>query len=192
VFLIATALPRVFTPVFLCCGVLTGAVCAQAANSSAPAPAAAQPTFTRSEVVAILANSRRIVSPRGIEELSAVSINGIPQYLGIRGKDARNPILLFIHGGPASPEMPYSYTFQTPWEDYFTVVEWDQRGTGKTFAASDPSKISDVEEAGFQLRLRRVGAEPGLLRSRAECDRQRQRAHPEPSVARSCRLRHRE
>ena len=94
--------------------------------------------------VAIIANSRKIVSPRGIEELIAVEINGIPQYLSIRGKDLRNPILLFIHGGPASPEMPADYTFQTPWEDYFTVVEWDQRGTGKTYAASDPAKIADT------------------------------------------------
>ena len=100
--------------------------------------------LSRKEVTAIIANSRKIVSAHGIEELIAVQINGIPQYLSIRGKDLRNPILLFIHGGPASPEMPADYTFQTPWEDYFTVVEWDQRGTGKTYAASDPAKIADT------------------------------------------------
>jgi proline iminopeptidase len=123
---------------------IAATVCTQAATSSSPAPAAAEPTFTRSRVEAIIANSRKIVSPRGIEELRPININGIPQYLGIRGKDVRNPILLFIHGGPASSEMPYSYTFQSPWEDYFTVVEWDQRGTGKTYAASDPSRIADT------------------------------------------------
>jgi pimeloyl-ACP methyl ester carboxylesterase len=117
---------------------------AQTAIQSDTAPKAAEMTFRRSEVVAIIANSRKVVSPRGIEELIAVQINGIPQYLSIRGKDLRNPILLFIHGGPASPEMPADYTFQTPWEDYFTVVEWDQRGTGKTYAASDPAKIADT------------------------------------------------
>ena len=73
-----------------------------------------------------------------------VQINGIPQYLSIRGRDLRNPILLFIHGGPASPEMPADYTYQSPWEDYFTVVQWDQRGTGKTYVASDPAKIADT------------------------------------------------
>jgi pimeloyl-ACP methyl ester carboxylesterase len=35
-----------------------------------------------------------------------------------------------------------SWTFQTPWEDYFTVVQWDQRGAGKTYAANDPEKVA--------------------------------------------------
>jgi pimeloyl-ACP methyl ester carboxylesterase len=38
--------------------------------------------------------------------------------------------------------MPLAYTFQRPWEDYFTVVQWDQRGTGKTYAANDPDKVA--------------------------------------------------
>jgi pimeloyl-ACP methyl ester carboxylesterase len=116
----------------------------QAAAPPATVSTPADMTLTRKEVATIIANSRKIVSPHGIEELIPVQINGIPQYLSIRGKDLRNPILLFIHGGPASPEMPADYTFQTPWEDYFTVVEWDQRGTGKTYAASDPAKIADT------------------------------------------------
>jgi hypothetical protein len=39
--------------------------------------------------------------------------------------------LLFLHGGPASTDMPVSWAFQTPWEDYFTVVQWDQRGAAR-------------------------------------------------------------
>ncbi len=38
--------------------------------------------------------------------------------------------------------MPADYTFQNPWEDYFTVVQWDQRGTGKTYAANNPNVIA--------------------------------------------------
>ena len=34
----------------------------------------------------MIANSRKIVTPRGIEELIPVQINGVPQYLSIRGK----------------------------------------------------------------------------------------------------------
>ncbi|MFC5742093.1 alpha/beta fold hydrolase [Dyella tabacisoli] len=92
--------------------------------------------MSRDEVTRILAGNRQIVSPRGIDETVKVRIGGIDQWLSIRGKDRRNPILLFLHGGPASPAMPESYTFQTPWEDYFTVVQWDQRGAGKTYAAN--------------------------------------------------------
>lgn len=85
---------------------------------------------------AIIRERERIVSPNGIEELTAVPVNGEKQWLSIRGQDKRNPVLLFLHGGPGSPTMPEAWTFQSPWEDFFTVVQWDQRGAGKTYAAN--------------------------------------------------------
>src|SRR5579862_6445981 len=101
-------------------------------------------TMTRAEVTSILAAVRQVVTPNGIEELRPLRINGASQWVSIRGKDRRNPILLVLHGGPGSPTMPASYTFQTPWEDYFTVVEWDQRGAGKTYAANDPVVLAST------------------------------------------------
>ncbi len=111
-----------------------------------PTPAAsAQPDMlSRKEVTGIIADSRKIVSPNGVEELLAVPINGTRQWLSIRGADRRNPILLVLHGGPGSPTMPADYTFQNPWEDYFTVVEWDQRGAGKTYASNDPKALAST------------------------------------------------
>lgn len=106
----------------------THAATAPTASASTAAIAAASPAsppMSRDKVVSILANNRRIVSPSGIDETIKLRIGGIDQWLSIRGKDRRNPILLFLHGGPASPAMPEAYTFQTPWEDYFTVVQWD-------------------------------------------------------------------
>lgn len=70
----------------------------------------------------------------GIDESRAVEIGGIKQWISIRGTDPKNPIILFLHGGPGSPMMGESWTFQRPWEDFFTVVQWDQRGSGKTFS----------------------------------------------------------
>jgi pimeloyl-ACP methyl ester carboxylesterase len=52
--------------------------------------------------------------------------------------------LLFIHGGPGSPELPNRYLFEGPWTDYFTVVEWDQRGAGKTYALNDPTEVGST------------------------------------------------
>jgi pimeloyl-ACP methyl ester carboxylesterase len=98
--------------------------------------------LARSEVTRTIADARKIVTGRGTEDSRAVSINGIQQWISVRGKDRRNPILLLLHGGPGSPEMPYDWTFQTPWEDFFTVVEWDQRGAGKTYALNDAAKIA--------------------------------------------------
>jgi len=98
--------------------------------------------FTRSAAQAILRDARKIPEPRGVEELEAVEIGGVRQWISVRGRDRRNPILLFVHGGPGSPEMPASWLYQAPWEDYFTVVQWDQRGAGKTAAANDAEKVT--------------------------------------------------
>ncbi|GLQ90420.1 alpha/beta fold hydrolase [Dyella flagellata] len=99
-------------------------------------------TMTRTEVTRIIANANRIVAPNGVQELVKVPINGIDQWLSIRGRDRRNPILLVLHGGPGSPNIPDDYLYQSPWEDYFTVVQWDQRGAGKTYAANAEQQMA--------------------------------------------------
>jgi pimeloyl-ACP methyl ester carboxylesterase len=117
---------------------------ATAASSAAPAAASddAAGMISRAEVTRIIDNTRRIVSPNGVDERVKLRIGGIDQWLSIRGRDRRNPILLFLHGGPAAVTMPASYTFQSPWEDFFTVVQWDQRGAGKTYAANTEQQMS--------------------------------------------------
>jgi len=90
----------------------------------------------------ILAEVGKIVSPNGIDEAKAVEIGGIRQWITVRGRDRRNPILLVLHGGPAAPDLPNRYLFEGPWTDYFTVVEWDQRGSGKTYELNEPEKIA--------------------------------------------------
>jgi proline iminopeptidase len=108
----------------------------------APAIGNASDAFTRDRARSIVANVQKVVTEHGIDKQMPVPINGTKQWITIRGRDTRNPILLFIHGGPAAPEMPTSWTFQNSWEDYFTVVHWDQRGAGKTYNANDPAKIA--------------------------------------------------
>ena len=120
---------------------LAGLALAPAARAQAGASAAASSADWRAPVQKILRDVRRIPAPPGIEETRAVRIGGIDQWISVRGHDRRNPILLFIHGGPASTEMPVSWLYQSGWEDYFTVVQWDQRGAGKTYVANDPAVV---------------------------------------------------
>jgi pimeloyl-ACP methyl ester carboxylesterase len=91
---------------------------------------------------AIIADARRILTPRGVERLEAVRIGGIDQWVSIRGRDRRNPVLLVIHGGPGYVLMPESWWMSRDWEEYFTVVHWDQRGAGKTLLLNDPAKLA--------------------------------------------------
>lgn len=94
------------------------------------------------EARGIVGELQRIVAPSGLQETHTVRIGGIDQVITVRGMDRANPILLYVHGGPAAPMMPASWTFQKPWEDYFTVVQWDQRAAGRTHRANDPDGVA--------------------------------------------------
>jgi pimeloyl-ACP methyl ester carboxylesterase len=98
--------------------------------------------FSRVEATRIIGNARKIVNPNGIERLEKSRIDGIEQWVSIRGADRRNPVLLYIHGGPGYVSMPMSWWFARGWEDYFTVVQWDQRGAGKTYMLNNPATIA--------------------------------------------------
>lgn len=67
-----------------------------------------------------------------------VNLGGVEQTILIRGDDRAKPILLFLHGGPGVSEMPLAYRNQALEQD-FTVVHWDQRGTGKSFRRNTPN-----------------------------------------------------
>ena len=66
-----------------------------------------------------------------------VPIGGIDQWIQWRGAP-NTPILLFLHGGPGGTSVPAAEAWK-PWEEHFTVVHWDQRGAGRTFAKNGES-----------------------------------------------------
>jgi pimeloyl-ACP methyl ester carboxylesterase len=68
----------------------------------------------------------------GIDETGFVKIGGIDQWIAIQGSDRRNPVILYLHGGPGEAQSPFLKDF-VPWQKDFTVVNWDQRGAGKTY-----------------------------------------------------------
>ncbi len=112
----------------------------------------------------IVCDLQRIANPDGIQESLKVQIGGVPQWIYVRSQDKKNPVLLFVHGGPASPMTPSGWQFQRPLEEYFTVVNWDQRGAGRTYLETDPKVVAptltkarfvdDVLELAETLRTR--------------------------------------
>lgn len=91
-----------------------------------------------------IAEKRRIQSQNGVDASETVLIGGIPQFINIRGRDSQNPILLYLHGGPGTPMQPIAHAFQDRWEEHFTVVQWDQRGAGKTYLLTPPEQVADT------------------------------------------------
>jgi pimeloyl-ACP methyl ester carboxylesterase len=72
--------------------------------------------------------------PGAIRDQRYVMIGGVKQWIGIRGENRANPVILFVHGGPGASLFGVATIFRR-WERDFTIVQWDQRGAGLTFAA---------------------------------------------------------
>jgi pimeloyl-ACP methyl ester carboxylesterase len=80
-----------------------------------------------------------ITSRNGVDEAKYVEIGGIQQWITIRGEDRNNPVLLLLHGGPGDATNPWGYAGFRSWLKYFTVVQWDQRGAGRTLGKNGPA-----------------------------------------------------
>lgn len=107
-----------------------------AAQDKAPGP------HNRAEATAVVAGLRKVVDPHGFQGSETIPIGGIRQVVTIRTQDLRNPVLIYLHGGPGFVETPIGWWYDTGWAEYFTVVHWDQRGAGKTYVANDPKTLT--------------------------------------------------
>lgn len=75
-----------------------------------------------------------------IHEQTYVPINGIEQWITIKGARCGNPVILFLHGGPGNPLSPFADNIYAGWEQHYTLVQWDQRGAGMTYSKNRPSE----------------------------------------------------
>jgi pimeloyl-ACP methyl ester carboxylesterase len=94
-----------------------------------------------------------------ISEKIFVNLNGVEQGMFIRSKDETNPVLLYLHGG--MPDYFLTEKYPTGLEEYFTVVWWEQRGSGLSYSADIPPEtmtpeqmIADTLEVTNYLRQR--------------------------------------
>ena len=88
-----------------------------------------------------------------------VRIGGIEQWISIRGENRDNPVLLFLHGGPGDVTSPWGYAAFRSWVKHFTVVQWDQRGAGRTLGKNGPASAQRVSVG----RLTQDGVELAAL-----------------------------
>ena len=94
-------------------------------------------------------------APNGIDEAMFVPIGGINQWITIRGISRDNPVVLFVHGGPGTPTNLLDFSMAPAWTPSFTLVQWDQRGAGKTFGSGGTSAadmtIDRMTQDGIEL-----------------------------------------
>lgn len=124
---------------------------------------------------------------RFIDQGQFVEINGIEQWIAIRGRDRRNPAL-FVIPGPGGALSPFAPAYES-WEADFTLIFWDQPGAGATHAKNDMQEgplsfdrltrdaIAAIEYVRNRLCIEKVvvmgisgGTIPGLMIARARPD----------------------
>jgi pimeloyl-ACP methyl ester carboxylesterase len=103
--------------------------------TTAAATAAAQPALQHVPVAA---------EPTGIDEGTFVAINGVEQWIVIRGDDVRNPVLLWVHGGPGGAGGSFATPLFREWERHYTVVQWDQPGGGASLAKNGEAGVENL------------------------------------------------
>jgi len=96
--------------------------------------------------------------PGSISVIEKVMLGGEDQYLIIRGADSTKPVMLYLHGGPGSPEYAFMKETNRAIENDFVMVYWEQRGAGKSYSKNiSPESmtidqfISDTKELSEML-----------------------------------------
>ncbi len=117
-----------------------------------------------------IAATLRISGANSIVDERYGRIGGIEQWISIRGENRSNPVLLILHGGPGASCRIFA-SLMRPWEKHFTLVQWDQRGGGKTLSRTGkrgaaPLTFDRLTQDGIQLAeyiQRQLPASPIVL-----------------------------
>ncbi len=62
-----------------------------------------------------------------------ININDSRQNIMTMSTNDNNPVLLIVHGGAGSPDRPLVNKYNSELAEYYTIVCWDQRGSGLSY-----------------------------------------------------------
>ncbi len=79
-------------------------------------------------------------------EKSFIELGGEKQYVEITGESDKNPVLLFIHGGPGWTQTPQLRYFNSDLTKDYILVAWEQRGAGQSFMKNPEPKNMTLEQ----------------------------------------------
>lgn len=120
-------------------------------------------------ILKLLSKPDYTYSSQGMSLVEKIEIGGVQQSILIQTGKLGSPVLLFIHGGPSMPVPGVSnrgsdYALVMTTKElvkHFTLVFWDQRGTGKSYNKNiQPESmtleqfISDAKDVTDYLRNR--------------------------------------
>lgn len=89
-----------------------------------------------------ITNAQGQTVPGSIATLEKVPLGDSEQWVSMRGRDANNPVLLFLAGGPGGSQLTTARHELAGLEEHFVVVNWEQPGAGKSFHAVERSTLT--------------------------------------------------
>lgn len=111
----------------------------------------------------------RAPGPTPIDSIEKIPLGGVDQWISLRSRDTSNPVMLFLHGGPGTANISFARRSQRLLERDFTVVNWDQRGAGRSYSGDLRRQdmtidrfVTDAEEL-VELLKRRFAQEKIFL-----------------------------
>jgi pimeloyl-ACP methyl ester carboxylesterase len=81
-----------------------------------------------------------------IHQLEIVRLGSCEQYISTHTEKEENPLLLMLHGGPGTAQIGFIRHFTQPLEKEFIVVNWDQRGAGKSYKFKPDASTMTIEQ----------------------------------------------
>ena len=83
-----------------------------------------------------------------LNALTRILLGGVHQSLLVQGKNESNPVLLFLHGGPGVPIIPFVRDFDVTGklQERFLIAYWDQRGAGTSYHPDIPPASMNIEQ----------------------------------------------
>lgn len=83
---------------------------------------------------------------RAPAEKVRIRIQSIDQGMFIQHRAPGNPVLLVVHGGPGLPDYFLTSRYPVGLDELFTVVWWEQRGTGLSYQRTIPPQTMTIEQ----------------------------------------------
>lgn len=104
-------------------------------------------------LIALPASTPAITDAKGekiagsVAELTKVPLGGHDQWILVRGQSVDKPVLLWLDGGPGQSGLAFTRALFADLEQDFVVVDWDQRGVGKSYPALEPAATLTLDQA---------------------------------------------
>jgi pimeloyl-ACP methyl ester carboxylesterase len=100
------------------------------------------------EIGQAVSQSQQISSRIHLNALARFPLGGMEQTILVQGTRESNPVLLFLHGGPGVPIIPFVQDVDAHGElqKHFVMVYWDQRGAGHSYHAGIPLESMNIAQ----------------------------------------------